>query len=216
MTVISQPLRGNKANCPSKEWQQQKRNYWLSKRPKLIALVAQSFSSGLPFEFHVIISKKAKQMATGLEKKKSRWKFHKCHVSWLYILSTHTFRRDSVWSGHSRWLFSCSLYTPVPPSISYSPNLSSTYLLQGPTNDRSNFSHYDRLCPPSGFPGKWWANLTLIHIELVIFPAPCPRAKAAHALPTFCSVQWSIAPTPCFRHAGFLSYSTTDGSAVDP
>ena len=69
MTVISQPLRVNKANCPSKEWQQQKRNYWLSKRPKLIALVAQSFSSGLPFEFHVIISKKAKQMATGLEKK---------------------------------------------------------------------------------------------------------------------------------------------------
>ena len=164
MTVISQPLRGNKANCPSKEWQQQKRNYWVSKCPKPIALVAQSFSSGLPFKFHVIIRKKAKQMATGLEKKKSSWKFHKCDVSELYILSTHIFHTDSVWSSHSRWLFSCSLYTPVPPSMSYSPNYSFTYLLQAPANDRSNFSHYDRLCPPSGFPRKCWADLTLTHI----------------------------------------------------
>ena len=123
MTVISQPLRGNKANCSSKEWQQQKRNYWVSECPKLITLVAQSFSSSLRLKFHIIISRNAKQMAIGLAKNHPVSFMSVTFLSCVYYIST--FFIWIVYDQATQDGCSLALCTspaqPVPPSpISYS------------------------------------------------------------------------------------------------
>ena len=64
-----------------------------------------------------------------------------------------------VWSGHPKWLFSCSLYTPAQP-VSAAPT--PTYmtdlpicLSQGPAIDGSSFRSQPSTMPVKGARGTW-------------------------------------------------------------
>lgn len=115
-----------------------------------------------------------------------------------------------VWSGSSRWLFSCCLYilcltsgyTPTPYSHDWL-----RYLSQAPANNSSSFrSELSSLLllskggwglgPSGGLPGNWWANL--VPFPPVIGNLPYPLSKGGyHVLP-------ATQPGPCFRRVSSL------------
>ena len=101
-----------------------------------------------------------------------------------------------VWSGHPKWLFSCSYTSPARP-VSASPTPAymtdlPICLFQGPANDCTSFRSQPSMMlvkgargtwPSAGFHGNQWPNLTStspITGNLSPLPPPSPGSKDYH------------------------------------
>ena len=128
-----------------------------------------------------------------------------CHIEPEILHKMNIVLFGTVWSGHSRWLFSCSLYISCWTSACFTSTLLTclTFLHTCPWPQLmivpNSFSKgWWGAWLSAGFPGNRQANLMSIPPITSNLPLPSESKTAAMSCPAVYSTRWDVTPGPCF------------------